>query len=440
MLSQNTTKPLLRVRKITKLKKWQNPKLLFNYFFLFWIIIFAGSATVFARSLGDIRTIGNGFALILTLIFINVNKIRFNNHYGIVICVFSGYALATFVNNHLINPFWWSQWLIWLSIAYCICQGFKNTLFKTYEDILLWLCIISIPFWLWLLFDYNSLAMFAKSIAFSEPFSKECDVKANIIVYTINSLDTTVNNFSWLKRNPGFAWEPGAFSSFICLAILCNMIRTKMRLKQNWRFWFFVFILFTTQSTTGIIIFLLMMAGVLIIKRRFGPLIISIPILILLYQLPFVKDKLLEEFTKLNEFNLADMQENKYALGRLISFKISIDEFLRHPLLGLGGYTEGTWLKQHGYDNLSVISGIGQILSMFGSIMTCVFLYCLHVSAKKISQWWHSNYGYLLWVVMLGSMFSYSLWTTPLFIAFWMFGYLCFQPLKRKKKRIRLRL
>ena len=47
----------------------------FNYFYMFCIVIYAGSATAFARSLGNPIAIGNAFALILSLIFCYKNKI-----------------------------------------------------------------------------------------------------------------------------------------------------------------------------------------------------------------------------------------------------------------------------------------------------------------------------------------------------------------------------
>lgn len=120
----------------------------FKYLYLFCFIIYAGSATLFARSLGDIRTIGNAFAIILTFILIIKEKIHFYPNYFYCISVFTIYAIFTFINNGLINSLWWSQWILWLTFAYCICQCFKKDLFITYETILFWLCIISIPLWL----------------------------------------------------------------------------------------------------------------------------------------------------------------------------------------------------------------------------------------------------------------------------------------------------
>ena len=73
--------------------------------------------------------------------------------------------------------------------------------------------------------------------------------------------------------------------------------------------------------------------------------------------MPFVKEKLFEEIENLQ---YADIELISGALGRLYSFQLNFEEFLRHPIIGLGGYTEGTWLAQHNYD-VATISGIGNM-------------------------------------------------------------------------------
>ena len=75
----------------------------FNYFFMFCIIaIYGGYATLFARELGDIRTLGNAFALFITIVFFIKNRIRFNQAFWISILVFLSYAAVTSLNNIMI--------------------------------------------------------------------------------------------------------------------------------------------------------------------------------------------------------------------------------------------------------------------------------------------------------------------------------------------------
>lgn len=396
----------------------------FKYFYLFCFIIYAGGAVVFARSLGDIRTIGNAFAIILTLILIKKENIHFYVNYFCGIIVFSLFAAITFVNNGLINPLWWSQWLLWLSYAYCICQSFKEDLFRSYEIILSWLCIISIPLWLLSCIDYGAVQSLVSIFEFSKPFS-ENSASLNMVIFTVLDPELAQSEFTWFIRNSGFAWEPGAFACFINIAIMCNIFRTNFNLKGNRILWLFIFTLFTTQSTTGLAVFIFIIITWLLIQRKYKYALLLIPVIIVLVNFPFVKDKFLDEFVNVKYVNLNDMAgDSGYALGRLYSLQLDWEEFLRHPLIGLGGYSDGTFLKKFGYDNIATISGIGKLLSMYGAIMTIAFCILLIKSSQYISNIINNKNGYLLIVVIIGSMIGYNIWTNPLMIAFWMYAFL----------------
>ena len=389
---------------------------LFNYFYIFCIFIYAGSATVFARSLGDLRTIGNAFAMVITLFFFLVNRIHFNRPYYISIAVFLLYAIITSIKNGLVNPRWISEWIIWLTIAYGICQGFKEKLFVVVETLLFHLCIIALVCWVIHLLRPEFMTAFVHKYAFSEPYEEECNVEVNMIIYTINNINSE-SDFSLLLRNPGFAWEPGAFASFVCLGIFCNVLRTNFKV-LNPSLWVFLLALASSQSTTGFMVFLAMVFLYLIINRKYTLLVLSIPVFILVFNMPFVKEKLFEEIENLQ---YADIELISGALGRLYSFQLNFEEFLRHPIIGLGGYTEGTWLAQHNYD-VATISGIGNMLVYFGAVMTLLFFILLVRSCAYIKKVMKSQNAIILLITILGIMVSYNLWKQPIFIAFWMFG------------------
>lgn len=408
----------------------------FKFIYLFILVLFAGMSTVFARSLGDIRTIGNGFMLLLTVILIFKYHIKFKKNYVLSISIFSLYAVITFIANGVISPFWWSQWLIWLTIAYCVCYSFGWKLFASYETILTFLCIISLPLWLIYILFPDALRIVMKTIEFSKPFSEDGNVGINILFYTIPPTNNIENDYIIFPRNCGFAWEPGAFSCLINLALFCNIFRTNIRFKHNTSLWIFIVALITTQSTTGFIIFIMLLLSWLLLKHSLWYTIILIPVVVVLFNLPFVKDKFLEEYNTVQYVDVSSLGTNRsYALGRLSSFQLDLEEFSRHPILGLGGYEKGRYLNKMGYDNIATISGVGKLLSKFGIIMSIVFFYLLIKSAMLISKLYNNNRGYLLFIVILGSMISYDLWTTPILISFWIFGYF-FDTTSKKLNRI----
>ena len=253
----------------------------------------------------------------------------------------------------------------------------------------------------------------------------------NMLIYTLLEGDRQVNEYISVLRNAGYAWEPGAFSCFLCLAIYCNILRTKFVFTKNKQLYVFLIALATTFSTTGYMIFLVMVLFTFILNKKYYVGIIMIPIMFIIFQLPFVQEKMVDEYMNVGNVNIDDFGgEVTVSLGRIASFKLDWEEFLRHPILGLGGYTEGTWLAKSGY-NIATISGIGKMLSMYGIIMTTLVITLLCYSSKKIGNLFNTNLSWLLPVVILGMMISYNLWLDPLYIAFW--AYCVFGNIKTNK-------
>lgn len=394
----------------------------FNYFYLFCIIIYAGSATIFARSMSAPFTVGNTVALLLTTAFIGFNRIQIKDNLAIVIGLFSAYAILTFIQNSQISLMWLSIWWVNFVITYAICTHFGAKLLVVFETIIYHLCIISLVFWGIYLVTPGVLESIFDTIQFSSSYSTDIQSK-NLIVYTLMEDERLLNDFVTLPRNAGFAWEPGAFSCFICLAIFCNIVRTNFSLRKNRSLIILLATLFTTSSTTGYFILICIFIFWMMCNRKFLHMIYIIPIAITLFQQPFVRDKIMSEYDNMGDVNIAIYDDEAlHSLGRLASFQLDWEEFLRHPILGLGGYSDGTWLMKQGYDNISTISGIGKLLSRYGSVLSFAFILLLIQSAKRINQYFGTHNGWLIIIVTIGSMISYDLWTHPIFMMFWMFG------------------
>lgn len=411
----------------------------FNYFYLFWIFIYAGSATVFARSLGDISTLGNAFAIVITILAIIINRIKFNTKFVYSIAIFCMYAFATTLNNQTFNLLWWSQWLIRILIAYVLIKTFKEKFFYAFEVMLAFFCWCSLFFWTFYLIAPNVLLGLVSYVHFSEPYGDgHSNVAYNILVYTIGSR-SILNQGYLFVRNAGFAWEPGAFSSFILIGIFCNFLRKGFTLGNNKYLILFLITLFTTQSTTGMGTLLACSVFWAFLNKRKGWALALMSFAIILFVfLPFMQDKILGEYSIVNEqvHNVENVYSSHVAYGRMSSLVLSWQEFLRHPILGLGGFAGGTYLMQRGIDNVALISGIGHLLSMYGILMSLLFFRLLYDSGRFISSIYESKNGYIIIVVMLGIMISYNLWMNPLFMCFWLFGYYSVPFLARCKYNI----
>lgn len=406
----------------------------FNWFFLFVVIIYAGSASSFVRMYGDVRTLGNWFIVILTIIFYLNNGIVIGKKLFTPLLIFVLYAIATTIHNGVINAIWINKWIMTLFISYGICKVFGKNFFPSYEKIIYYLSIIALFFWVIHLIVPSQFVAFAKQIRFSHSYSQDWDT-INIIFYTINdethlSLDTRL-----LLRNAGFAWEPGAFSVFLSFAIVCNIFRKGFRFLGNRHLIVFLIALLTTQSTTGYIILGMIAVVWLLASKHYLYVIMLIPLMIWVNTLPFMGDKIESQRGSVKEFSLAETDSRThYNVNRFMAFAIYFDEYLRHPILGLGGYDDGTWLKQNGYDNIALASGIGQMMAMYGTIMTLLYFFLVFKTIKKLRTE-ISRYGVLLLFPILGMLISYLIWLLPLFITFAFWGYFTDEIITKEKVR-----
>lgn len=394
----------------------------YTLLYLFIVIIFAANASRFVRLYGDIHLLSEGSILLLlsTAIFIKKNHVKFTRSFWKILVVFLIYAAITTINNRVINPIWIYKWILGIGIAYSLCQVYEKRLFVAYETILYRLCQISLVLWIILLLFKGPFISLMSQLSLT-PFSTEKET-LNILIYSVNNFDDS--SYALLKRNAGFTWEPGAYSCFVILALFCNMLRTNFTLKKNRPLLTFILSILSTQSTTGFFMLIFLFAGWLIAQRKVAVAWVVIPLLGLLFSFPFVQDKFYDHIDSSQEFEFSDLSiRDKNDVNRLIAFQISWEEFKKHPLIGLGGYDDGTYLRQNGYE-VVISSGIGNILAMYGLIMTIVFLYTLRNTTKIIKKQFQTQNAYLLYIPIIGMMFSYNLWLLPFYITFWMYGFL----------------
>lgn len=396
----------------------------FNAFFVFVVVIYAASASMFVRNYGDIRTIGCWVYVVFMVAFILSNKLRFKRNLIRALLVFFVYALLTTINNGVINAIWINKWLLTLLSAYALCKVFGSRFFVVYESILYYLTVIALICWLFHLLLPGYFIPFARTISFSSALIKSTDLDTtNIIFYTINDEYHLSISTRLFLRNAGFAWEPGAFAVFLCFAIFCNCMRTGFRPNNNIPLLVYLLALMTTQSTTGFITFALMLFVWLIVKKKIGLALIIIPVTIWVNTLPFMGDKIDAQQAAASEFSVLDTDSRyHYNVNRFVAFSLYFDEFLRHPVLGLGGYDDGTWLRRNGYDNIALASGIGQMLAMYGVMMTLLYFLLVFQTIKRLRQEVSVN-GILLVFPLAGMLFSYLIWLLPLFITFAFWGY-----------------
>lgn len=412
-----------------------------DYIFVFILIIYAGSATVFVRSFNSWEDIvGILFICFFTVYYAINNRIRLNKPFYLLAIAYIIYSIALTVKFGQVHLQFFSIYLISFYITYICIVTLKYRFFVIYEEVLYYLCIIALFFWSLHQIIPEQLTSLIDAFAFSKPGSG--NVKSNIIFYTINDLslyEDSIVKFGYFNifRNSGFAWEPGAFAVFITLAIYIHLIKIKFNELINKRFLVYLLALITTFSTTGYSIFIVLIMFYTYnqhVKYRLIYLFISAIMGVYVLSLSFMSDKIFETSKQDTDQQIENSinYDIKYTPQRITSFVIDYQDFLNNPILGYGGHNKEMWTAKLGAE-IATISGIGKLFARFGLVGVIFFFLMLLRSSKLQSQiLGFKGWGFPFLIIIMISI-SYSLIENPLFMCFWMPA-LFYPYLKRNTK------
>ncbi|HNV53090.1 MAG TPA: hypothetical protein PKM28_09385, partial [Tenuifilaceae bacterium] len=197
------------------------------------------------------------------------------------------------------------------------------------------------------------------------------------------------------ERNYGFAFEPGTYAIYLSVAILFNLLRTKVCLsvKENTRFYVLLLALITTFSTTGyialgvIIIYLMFTEFKGLSKYFYLAAVVSFSIY-LFVTVDFLYDKMEELFYGGRDVEelLYKAEETgfSYSAGRFGGFVIGWEDFKENPLFGRGGVSDLT-VGVKGEGRVYIVNGMANIMSQFGVFGLAVFFIFLFKSSLMIA-------------------------------------------------------
>jgi len=368
--------------------------LIFEYFVVFVFIIYAGNATEFVRAIDNWD---NPIGLMLPILSIAglgfIRGVRFNHKFLIFIIGFTIYFAASTLKFGELHPRFFGIFLIKIFVAYILISTLGFRFFKIYEDILYYLCIIGISFWIVLNLIPDTFVEFLRNFEFSNQGPVKGNVDFNTIVYTIGNFEYWSDlgvNFGGITilRNAGYAWEPGVFGSYVNLAIFFNLIRNRFKLNNNKYLWVFLVALASTFSTTGYSLFILLVLFYLY-NQDFVKVFWLAPIIVVstmfVFMLPFMYDKISVDYKWTTEELV--YRSAKYNVihfpQRFQSLEIDFIDFMNHPLIGYGGHLNAAWTAKLGA-KITTISGIGELMSQFGIVGTLFFLISLWLSSMQI--------------------------------------------------------
>lgn len=409
-----------------------NTQVKFNidYLYIFILVIYAGRGTTFVRS---IETWENKFALILPIAFAIyvafIKDVKISERFMYLLVGYLGFNILLTMQFSAFHPRFIGIYLISFFLTYIAIKAYGIIFFTLYANIIYFLVVVSFIFWLFQQILPAQLNSIMNTFSFLEPGAR--NVQSTIVFYTINipeAINNTKVNFGGisLSRNAGFAWEPGAFSVFINLAIFINLIKNQFRLRKNRELWIYIVVLITTFSTTGYSIFMLLIAFyVYNTNSNYKVLIVPIIVVLGLYilTLPFMMGKLIDvsQHDTNKQIRSSILYNKQFTLQRINSFIVDFQDFKNNPLLGYGGQKEERWTFKLGAQ-IATISGIGKVFAQFGLVGFIFFFFLLYKSSKLLAIIFNFKGWIFPFLMIIMISISYSLIFNALLMCFWLFS------------------
>ncbi len=225
-----------------------------------------------------------------------------------------------------------------LFIGYAFMKIFKEKFIQWYEQVFFFLAIVSLLFFAIQLYNPDIFSRIPINLA--ERFRKEAG-HWNGIIFHYSSYHP--------RQNSGIAGEPGGFGYYLGLAMICNLILHEGRF--NKRFLIFTLVGLTTFSTTFYLTVLLFAIFFIYRASLFVKLIsitAFIPVALLVYQLPFIGEKVDQYFSETKSFAEAKMVKVT-RINRTSMFVNDVRDIEKYPL---GRGINETGLLTNAYDQI----------------------------------------------------------------------------------------
>jgi hypothetical protein len=384
-----------------------------DYIFICIILLFSTSANIYLSGIPGCILL---FACTLSFQFIQERKILISSKFALFIGLLSVYfGLLSFL-HHQLEYYKFICYFTYSYAAYATIRIVSDKLLFYLETAITMFAYISVFFFLWQLVNPASLFYIAKLIGTQYPdalASSEYRFAYNILVYSINSpLDGS------FTRNCGLFFEPGLHACILCLALALNIMRNNLKFER--RFFLLTYVLLTTFSTTGFIIylFILMVAGY---NRSKKYSFLFLPLLTLIL-LPFLYSdffilKITNDFEQMinyeQVFQLAKESDSLQTPGRLISLRLAFIDFQHHPFWG--GGTKVSSLSDLYGGEVMLVSGFAMLLVYYGISMAIIWIYGFYRFSIFVRSFYQVKGGkYLLFFVLLLISLSYEI-EFPLF-------------------------
>jgi hypothetical protein len=405
----------------------------FEYLYFFMIVIYAGMASPFTENMIYYTNQPVGFIIpvFMTIILLLRNPVSFyDTSFLLIIMVITVWQLLQYIKTSYFNASYTFFIYYAIFIAYIIIKVFQFKMFFLYEKIVTQLSLIAIIGWLAMIIAPGFMAQFIDAIKLPQSDNEILD--GNILLFSMTNPVYYVNQgqLLGLTRNSGFSWEPGRYATMVVIALFFNMARTRFQFIRNIGFWILLIALLTTQSTTGFVTFSILLLFFLINKNNISKifyLVLIIPLVLTIYNLPFVGEKIstLTEFEAQRSKALIDLEygqsDGSYVPQRFDGLAFEFLNILDAPILGYGLSTENSYVFNNISQRLEFANGVFKVIARFGLIIGGLFYFLLYKSSKYIMSYYNLKGGVIYMLVFASISISYDFTSVPFFLSSVMF-------------------
>ncbi|MDP5060455.1 MAG: hypothetical protein NWP64_00910 [Maribacter sp.] len=344
------------------------------YIVTLFFLIFASKANILVKS-NLAWFVFEVFMIIIALYFNRVKK-KDVQFFIISSVIFFIYVLFRFKLNQLPTDYLKSDVFYFFKFvltSYLFCLILKEKTLYYLVKVISHLAMISIVFYV-LQFYQDGAILKAIGTAFESITVKTYSLRySNFLIFTYD----TVHYY----RNSGFCWEPGAFGSFLTIALLFNFLTNDFKLNKE-AFIITLAILTTVSTTAYLGVFLLFFLRYRVLNKGSKVTIIAFAILLALAipNVPFLGEKIVEiyeqdirDLKRIEELSIYynDVQR-QIPLNRFASAIFLYEQFDWKLFLGVSNQYDEYYIHEY---NINISNGIMDFITKFGVVGLFVLLY-----------------------------------------------------------------
>lgn len=315
-------------------------------------------------------------------------------------------------------------YVCWVFVSYVFLKKKGYGILYYIEKTIYYFSIISIPFYLMELFFPDMFYSFMRSVGYKLPdtlANSEHRISYNIIIYTINAIPGS------FPRNSGLYFEAGYHACFLVLSLVLNYFRTRELL--NRQIIISLFIIATTISTSGIVLYVFFVMYVMFFKNRLYFLLAfcGIVFLLLFFRFEFIHDKIIGAFEQVGNFD--EIFYNSYAWGavlhpdRFVSLQLGIIDLIKYPIWGRGEVYSSLGDYFYGGEIIPS-SGLAHIMMYYGLSLLIVIAVLVNKFSIKAASYFSYDIAKLFFPLFV-FLFSITYYIDqPIFILIYLMGLL----------------